>query len=156
MAYKGGKVDASGEKINSIRIVTDQDADTGIGGVLDPMRVDPTGTTVQPVSISGGSVTISGSTTVTENGAPNAASGQVSVSNSATAIVSSRGTRRGVLIINQGGSDVYLGFTNGVTTSTGILLTGIKGTSIALPVTMGVWGIVSSGSQAISYVEVYD
>lgn len=53
MAIKGGKIDSAGEKINSIRLVTDGDGNTGLGDVVDPIRVDPTGTTVQPVSVSG-------------------------------------------------------------------------------------------------------
>lgn len=56
MASKGSKVDASGEVIKSIRLVVDTDADSGLGTALDPVRVDPTGTTVQPVS---GTVTVS-------------------------------------------------------------------------------------------------
>jgi hypothetical protein len=50
MSIKGGKIDASGEFIKSFRIVTDIDADAGLGTPTDPLRVDPTGTTVQPVS----------------------------------------------------------------------------------------------------------
>jgi len=65
MAQKGGKFDASGQPINSWRLVTDTDADTGIGSVQDPVRVDPTGTTVQPVSITG-SVTTTGGLTDTQ------------------------------------------------------------------------------------------
>jgi hypothetical protein len=52
MSIKGGKIDASGEFIKSFRIVTDIDADAGLGTPTDPLRVDPTGTTVQPVSFS--------------------------------------------------------------------------------------------------------
>lgn len=49
-SIKGGKVDAANEKINSIRLVTDTNNDIGLGDINDPIRVDPTGTTVQPVS----------------------------------------------------------------------------------------------------------
>lgn len=65
MAQKGGKFDASGQPIGSWRIVTDTDADTGIGSLQDPLRVDPTGTTVQPVSITG-SVSTTGGLTDTQ------------------------------------------------------------------------------------------
>ena len=51
---KGSVYDASGERIKSIRITTDIDASTGIGSSSDPLRVDPTGTTVQPVAIVSG------------------------------------------------------------------------------------------------------
>lgn len=56
---KGGKIDASGEFIKSVRLVVDSDADAGLGTAADPVRVDPTGTTVQPVS---GTVTVGGIT----------------------------------------------------------------------------------------------
>jgi hypothetical protein len=52
MAISGGKPDAQGYAILSHRIVTDADATAGLGDALDPLRVDPTGTTVQPVSFS--------------------------------------------------------------------------------------------------------
>lgn len=60
MAQKGGRVDASGERIRSFRIVTDSDADSGIGSFLDPIRTDPVGTTVQPVSVVGTVTTTGG------------------------------------------------------------------------------------------------
>lgn len=76
---KGGKIDASGEFIKSVRLVVDSDADAGLGTALDPVRVDPTGTTVQPVSgtVTVGSITgtldtnlknVGGTTTDTNSG----------------------------------------------------------------------------------------
>jgi hypothetical protein len=53
MGVKGGVFDASGQPIASVRVVSDIDANAGIGTASDPLRVDPTGTTVQPVSFSG-------------------------------------------------------------------------------------------------------
>lgn len=52
MAINGGKPDAQGYALRSVRICTDADANAGLGDALDPLRVDPTGTTVQPVSFS--------------------------------------------------------------------------------------------------------
>ena len=91
----------------------------------------------------------------TSPGAANFATNQVSVTSAATAIVAARATRRAVLIINHGTTDVYIGGAT-VTTATGILLAGSEGASISIPTTAAVYGIVASGTQAVSYIEVYD
>ena len=88
-------------------------------------------------------------------GADNIATNQVSVTSAATAIVATRATRRSVLIINHGTTDVYIGGA-AVTTSTGILLAGTEGAAIGIGTTAAVYGIVASGSQTVSYIEVYD
>ena len=88
-------------------------------------------------------------------GADNIATNQVSITSAATAIVAARSTRRSVLIINHGTTDVYIGGA-AVTTSTGILLAGTEGAAIGIGTTAAVYGIVASGSQTVSYIEVYD
>ena len=88
-------------------------------------------------------------------GADNIATNQVSITSAATAIVAARSTRRSVLIINHGTTDVYIGGAS-VTTSTGILLAGTEGAAIGIGTTAAVYGIVASGSQTVSYIEVYD
>src|SRR6266404_3443234 len=67
MSVKGGVFDASGQPIASVRIVTDVDALAGLGTSAYPIRTDPVGMTVQPVSIASGSVSITGPATVTAN-----------------------------------------------------------------------------------------
>ena len=91
----------------------------------------------------------------TSPGASNLATNQVSVTDSATAIVAARAARRSVLIFNHGTTDVYIGGA-AVTTSTGILLVGTAGAAVSIPTAAAVYGIVASGSQTVSYIEVYD
>ena len=88
-------------------------------------------------------------------GADNIATNQVSITSAATAIVAARATRRSVLIINHGTTDVYIGGAS-VTTSTGILLAGTEGAAIGIGTTAAVYGIVVSSSQTVSYIENYD
>ena len=88
-------------------------------------------------------------------GADNIATNQVSITSAATAIVAARSTRRSVLIINHGTTDVYIGGA-AVTTSTGILLAGTEGAAIGIGTTAAVYGIVVSSSQTVSYIESYD
>lgn len=90
----------------------------------------------------------------------NVATGQVSVGSTATLIVPSRigapGTgRAAVIITNIGTTDVYIGFNNTVTTGNGDLLTGTKGAFVTIPYDGAIWGIVASGSQTVSFMEVY-
>lgn len=85
----------------------------------------------------------------------NIGTNQVSVGASATQIIAARVDRNTVTIVNHGSVDVYLGIDNTVTTSTGVLLPGVKGASISLPVTTPVWGIVGAGSQTVSYLETW-
>lgn len=130
----------------------------GAGGattstVADSWYVTPTdgtnviGTSAHPLYVTGGS---------SNAGAANAATGQVSVTTTATLVAASRATRRSVKVTNTGTTDVYVGYTSGVTTSTGDLLVGIKGAFISVPTTSAVYAIVASGSVSVSYVEVYD
>jgi|SRR5579862_621292 len=109
-----------------------------IGDSSNPIRVDPTGTTVQPVTW-GGSV--------------HADSGQVSVGATATLISAANPNRSTICITNMGTTDVYIGFTSGVTTSTGDLLAGTKGAFIAVDTQTDVYAIVATGSQTVSYSE---
>ncbi len=115
---------------------------TSVGYADNPMRVDPTGTTVQPVN-------------VTNEGAAHLATNHVSVGTSATQIVPVNSTRRGIAVTNLGTTDVWIG-DSGVTTSTGDLLPGTKGASVFIPTTAAVYGIVGTGSQSVSFMEVYD
>ena len=81
---------------------------------------------------------------------------QVSVGNTATLIVDTRLSRRCVAVVNLGTTDVYLGFDGTVTTSTGVLLLGVKGATVILETTGPVYGIVASGSQSVAYADEYD
>lgn len=81
------------------------------------------------------------------------ATGQITVTTTATQIVSANTDRRALLIVNHGTTDVYIG-TSSVATSDGVLLKGTAGANITVPGTMAVFGIVSSGTQAVSFIEI--
>jgi hypothetical protein len=85
----------------------------------------------------------------------NLATAQVSVAATATLIVAARAGRKEVTIINHGTTDLYLGSSSGVTTSTGQLLAGVKGEGVTYSGGAAIYGIAASGSQTVSVAEVY-
>ncbi len=89
-------------------------------------------------------------------GAANLATGQATVATTAggTQIVAARAGRSSVTITNLGTTDVFVG-NSGLTTATGQLLTGTKGASITINTSAAVFGIVGTGSQAVSFIESY-
>ena len=93
---------------------------------------------------------------ISQSGAANFNTKQVTITTSATVIVPANSSRRGVIITNTGTTDVYIGKDNALTTSIGDLLAGVKGAFVSIPTTSQVYGIVGSGSQVVSYMEVYD
>lgn len=78
--------------------------------------------------------------------------GQVTVSTTATLILAANGERHDATLVNLGTTDVYIGDSE-VTTSTGVLLLGTKGTALTLNTRAAIYAIVGSGTQAISYIE---
>lgn len=80
--------------------------------------------------------------------------GQVTVAASATAIVAARAGRGAVTIVNHGTIPVIIGDAT-VTTSTGVLLAGIVGASITISTSANIYGIVASGTQLVSYAEIF-
>jgi len=113
----------------------------------DRLHVDGSGVT-QPVSgaVTAGITSIDGEGTI--------ATAQVSVGVAAATVVAARAGRRSLLIVNHGTTDVFLGPAT-VTVANGILLPGVKGASISIPTTALVQGIVASGTQTVSYIEVF-
>jgi hypothetical protein len=80
------------------------------------------------------------------------ATGQVSVGTGSTQIIAANTSRSGVLITNPSSTvTVYIG-NSGLTTSTGAILP--PSSSLTLPVTSAIYGIVASSTQTVSYVEV--
>src|SRR3954471_6314827 len=80
--------------------------------------------------------------------------GQISVGTSATLIATGRVGRRAITIVNEGTTAVRLG-SSAVTTGNGVLLPGAVGASFTLEGAEPVYGIVGSGTQAVSYVETF-
>lgn len=100
-----------------------------------------------------------------EDGAPNVAHNQVPIDATVGGIliVAARTTRRGVLIVNHGGADVFLSDGTGSTIVLGLLLPGtdangnaLKGAAVTLPTQKQVRGITAGATQVVSFFEVYD
>lgn len=87
-------------------------------------------------------------------GVANIATGQQGLTTSAAQVVAAQPTRRSVTIVNLSSIDVYVGNT-GVTTSTGQLLLGTKGTALTLETATAVFAVAASGTPTVSYLEEY-
>lgn len=72
----------------------------------------------------------------------------------ATKVVDSNPQRSGCIFINMSNIDIYFG-DSAVTTSTGLLLLGVKGTGISIPTTGELWAIPASGNPTVSWMDVY-
>lgn len=96
----------------------------------------------------------SGNLATINKGYPSFATAQATVTTAASIIVPTRAGRGGVMITNLGTTDVYIG-TSGVTTTTGTILVGSKGSSINIPTTAAIYAIVGSGTQVVTYTEVF-
>ena len=105
------------------------------------------------LAIGGAAISQSNPVATTESYA-SLATGQVNVTISATQIVPARSGRKEVTIVNNSTIMVYLGG-SGVTTSTGLLLAGVAGQGITITGGAAVYGIVASGSEPVSFLEVY-
>lgn len=92
--------------------------------------------------------------TASAPGATTIATGQITVAVTATLIVAARTARKRLVIVNHGATAVYVGGA-AVATTTGLLLAGVAGTTMTLETAAAVYGIVGSGTQAVSYVEEY-
>lgn len=78
--------------------------------------------------------------------------GQVSVLGAATLIVTANASNSGIQITNLGTTDVWLGENSSITTSTGHLLAGSKGSSVSFSTTGNIYGITSGASQSVSFL----
>jgi hypothetical protein len=133
---------------------------TEIGTLSNPVRTDPVGTTTQPVNlteIAGNSVTIGAgniadSQRIVQGTASTFNTGQVSVGSSATEIIASNSSRISVVVVNNGTTNIFLGG-SGVTATTGQMLVGIAGYPMRIRSSAAVYGITSTGSQTVSYLE---
>lgn len=128
-----------------------------MSGLLRFLDASPRGykyaSTADPLPVT--TISSSSSPTITtEQGKGTLGSGQATVATTATQIAPARSTRGSITIVNEGTVDVRIGAA-GVTTATGALLTGTKGASLTLNTTAAVFGIVATGTQAVSFVEGY-
>lgn len=78
---------------------------------------------------------------------------QVPVLSTATLIVAQNTGRKAVVITNTSTTAIYIGNSSGVTTVNGQLLPGTVGASISIPSTSAVWGISSSSTATVSFLD---
>ncbi|HWE98701.1 MAG TPA: hypothetical protein VG248_02790 [Caulobacteraceae bacterium] len=82
------------------------------------------------------------------------ATAQVTVAATATLIAAARPDRQQITVVNGSTVKVYVGG-SAVTTGTGVELYGAEGASLSLGYTGPIYGIVATGTEAVSVVEVY-
>lgn len=78
--------------------------------------------------------------------------GQVSVGTSVTLIKDANSNRLSVILLNMGSTIVYIGPSSKVSSSTGIPL--LQNTALALNYTGAIYGISSSGTNVVAYLEL--
>lgn len=120
------------------------------GTLLAPLRVDPVGTTAQPITASSLPLPTGAAKDRATSTAQN--NGQVSVTTSPTQIVAANSARKRIVITNTGSTAVYLG-PSGVATSTGHLLAGAAGYPFVIYTKAAIYGIVGAGTQTVTYWE---
>jgi hypothetical protein len=81
------------------------------------------------------------------------ATGQIAIGTSATQIRAASPTRTALIVVNHGATNVFIGFTSGVTSSTGVMLVGIPGQTLTFQTQSAVFGVVASGSQVVGFYE---
>lgn len=87
-------------------------------------------------------------------GTASIATSQATTGTAATLLVSQRNGRGAVTIENLGTTPVYIG-NSGVTVANGFLIPGSAGASVTIPTGAAIYGIVGTGSQAVSILETY-
>ena len=102
----------------------------------------------------GGATVSQGNPVPTTETYSNIAAGQVSVASTATMIVAARTGRKEVTIVNNSTTAVYLGVSS-VTSSSGLLLAGVVGEGITITGGAAIYGATATGSETVSYLEVY-
>jgi hypothetical protein len=78
---------------------------------------------------------------------------QITIATTATLIRSTNANRSAIVVVNHGSTNVFIGFNSAVTTSTGIMLVGIPGSSLTFQTRSDIYGIAASGTQAIGFYE---
>lgn len=78
---------------------------------------------------------------------------QVTVGTNATLIRVANQNRATITLINHGTTNVFIGFTNAVTTSTGALLVGVPGQQLVISTRTDIWGIAAGSAQVVGLLE---
>ena len=78
---------------------------------------------------------------------------QITIGVAPTLIVEGNSMRRGLVLVQEGSTDIRIGDVN-VTTGTGLLLLGTKGSALSLPTSAAVYGIAAS-PVGLSFMELF-
>jgi hypothetical protein len=81
------------------------------------------------------------------------ATGQSTLTGAASQILPANPARSGVVIENTGTNAVYIGENSTVSTSTGYLIPGVVGASIAFATTGAIYGITAGPSETVTYLQ---
>jgi hypothetical protein len=79
--------------------------------------------------------------------------GQVTVTTTATLLRAANTSRSAVVLVNHGSTNVFIGFTSAVTSTTGVMLVGIPGQTLTIQTRSSIYGIVASGTQVVGFYE---
>jgi hypothetical protein len=80
--------------------------------------------------------------------------GQIAVATTATLVRAANVNRTAIVVVNHGSINVFVGFTNGVTTVNGVLLVGVPGSSLTFQTRADIWAIAAPGGpQTVSFAE---
>lgn len=113
-----------------------------LGTLANPLRVDPTGTTVQPVSIVSDS----------EIGVSLHGTGQASLDGTMSQIAPVNASRVAIVVTNTSSTDnIWVG-NSGIDTTTGHFLGPFQ--SISMPITSAVFGITAGATIVATYLEI--
>lgn len=94
---------------------------------------------------------------VYETGASGGVTGQVSIPDTNAVNVKLRNVlRRAIKLTNLAAVDIYIGFSQSVTTITGDLLPSGRGNFIVIPYNLDVWAIAAGAGASLSYMEIAD
>lgn len=113
-------------------------------------EVDPATGVPVPTGAAGNPIYVN----TTQLGASNLATGQATATTSASILVPARSGRISVTVENLGTTDTFLGAA-GVTAATGMLLVGTKGSAVTIYTQAAIYGIVATGTQAVSFLETF-
>lgn len=108
----------------------------------------------QQVGIASNPMHTTGTSSGPAPGSTGIETGQVTLGTTLTQIVPARAGRVSLVVVAGGTVDAFVGGAD-LTTSNGVLLPGVRGAALTLDTQAAVNGIVASGSQAVSFVELF-
>lgn len=149
MSYTAGNLAAPRLLTTGEMVVNAQVVNTT--GATQAFNSGVAGVTVPRVVIASDNPVISGAVI----GTANVANSQGTVTTTSTTLVSSRATRRAVMLTQLSTTAVYFG-SGTVSTTTGSPLIGTVGAFVVVPTTAALQAVTPSGTASVAILEVYD